>query len=169
MAEIRPFTPLRYDSPASTSPQGRGAAVRRHQSRAARGAGSAGTSHNVVKLILPTAKATRSTRMRPISSAWRQEGILVRDDEPSFYRYDRPSPARRRKRAHADRLPRAREDRPLDKRHRAPARADPLSGPKEDRFKLFTSTKTNFAGVPPLSRSEKKLDAALAKAVHPPR
>ena len=94
--------------------------------------------HNVVRLILPRARATRSTRTPRSSSArWREEGVLVRDDEPAFYRYDQtfvPPGRRRARRDHAPRVSRARAARAVLGARRPAARAHalgPEGGPPE--------------------------------------
>ncbi|MGH7328273.1 MAG: DUF1015 family protein, partial [Polyangiaceae bacterium] len=53
--------------------------------------------HNVVRLILPEAEVAGDDATSPdarykhaaeLLSAWRKEGVLVRDSEPAFYRYE---------------------------------------------------------------------------------
>src|SRR5262249_40175884 len=90
MADIAPLTPLRYDlarlagSLAAVvappydviSPEERTQLAARH-------------AHNVVRLILPEGEGdTKYGNAARILSAWRDEGVLVRDATPAFYRLD---------------------------------------------------------------------------------
>ena len=145
MADIRPLTPLRYDltrvdlakvvaPPYDViSPEQRAELATRDP-------------HNVVKLILPEGEGdTKYAHAAEIYAAWRKEGILVRDDEPAFYRYDQTfvPPGCSKEIARTGLLGLVKVV-PLDKGIVLPHERT-LSGPREDRFKLFTSTKTNFS------------------------
>jgi uncharacterized protein (DUF1015 family) len=168
MAEIRPLTPLRYDLSRVGDLAKVVAPPYDVISPAERAELAARDPYNVVKLILPEGEGdAKYAHAADLFSAWRREGILVRDDEPAFYRYDQtftpPGGGKPRTRTGFLGLVKIV---PLDKGIVLPHERT-LSGPKEDRLKLFTSTKTNFSPGFLLYRDpEKKLDAALAKAVH---
>ena len=123
--------------------------------------------HNVARLILPDGEGdTRYANAAALLAAWRAEGVLVRDETPSFYRYDQTfappgGGAKRRRRGllalvrtapYADRvvLPHERT----------------LAGPKEDRLKLFRATRTNLSPGFMLYRDPARaIDAAIATGV----
>src|SRR6201999_1215517 len=99
---------------------------------------------------------------------WRNAGVLVRDDEPAFYRYDQTFRApgqgadapsiRRRGFLALVRLA------PFSDRIVLPHERT-LSGPKEDRLKLFRATRTNLSPGFMLYRDARgELDAALERA-----
>ncbi|MCW5836867.1 MAG: DUF1015 domain-containing protein, partial [Labilithrix sp.] len=122
--------------------------------------------HNIVKLILPEGEGdAKYANARDLFSAWRGEGVLVRDDEPAFYRYDQTftppgGGAPRTRRGFLGLVKVV----PLDAGIVLPHERT-LSGPKEDRLKLFRATRTNFSPGFMLYRDpDKKLDAPLAKA-----
>lgn len=168
MAEIRPITPLRYDLSRVgdlakvVAPPYDVISAEQRAELAAR------DPHNVVKLILPEGEGdAKYAHAAELFQAWQREGVLVRDDEPAFYRYDQtftpPGGGKERTRTGFLGLVKIV---PLDKGVVLPHERT-LSGPKEDRYKLFSSTKTNFSPGFLLYRDpEKKLDAALAKATH---
>jgi uncharacterized protein (DUF1015 family) len=168
MARIAPLTPLRYDlarladglasvvSPPYDviSPEGRAALAARDP-------------HNVVHLILPEGEGdSKYAHAATLLARWRNEGALVRDDEPAFYRLDQtflppgaPAGARAITRrgflALVELVPFA--DRVVLPHERT------LSGPKEDRLKLFRATKTNLSPGFMLYRDPgRTLDAPLA-------
>ncbi len=170
MAEIAPLTPLRYDT--TRLPGGLGSVVAPPYdviSADERTKLAGRDPHNVVRLILPDGEGdAKYGSAAKLLAAWRAEGILVRDEEPGFYRYDQtfappgsppgtPSITRRgflalvRLVAFSERivLPHERT----------------LSGPKEDRLKLFRATGTNLSPGFMLYRDAKgALDAPLKEA-----
>src|ERR1700733_11950971 len=89
MAEIAPLTPLRYD--LSRLKDGLGPVVAPPYdviSAEQRAALAARDPHNVVRLILPEGEGdTRYANAAELFGRWRAEGVLVRDEEPGFYRY----------------------------------------------------------------------------------
>ncbi len=150
MAEIAPLTCLRYDLARLRG--GLGSVVappydvispEQRQELAAR------DPHNVVRLILPDGEGdARYAHAGELFARWRSEGVLVRDQEPGFYRYDQtfrspgvgPSGATTRRRgflALVRLVPFA--DRVVLPHERT------LSGPKEDRLKLFRATRANLS------------------------
>ncbi len=159
MADIAPLTPLRYD--LARLPHGLGSVVAPPYdviAPAERAALAAREPHNVVRLILPqvegaaddangdaNAKYAEAARLL---TAWRAEGILVRDAQPAFYRHDQTfvppgappgTPAiRRRGFLSLVRLL------PFSERVVLPHERT-LSGPKEDRLRLFRATRTNLS------------------------
>jgi uncharacterized protein (DUF1015 family) len=168
MAEIAPLTPLRYD--ASRFPAGLAAVVAPPYdviSPDERAALAARDPHNVVRLILPEGEGdAKYAHAADLLARWRKEGVLVRDDEPSFYRYDQtfappgaasgaPTLTRRGFLALVRVVPFA--DRVVLPHERT------LSGPKEDRLKLFRATRTNLSPGFMLYRDPRaELDAPLA-------
>src|ERR1700677_2126557 len=150
MAEIAPLTPLRYD--LSKLANGLASVVAPPYdviSREQRAALAAQDPHNVVRLILPEGEGdAKYAAAAEILQGWRAEGVLVRDDEPAFYRYDQtfvpPGPPagsrtiRRRGFLALVRLA------PFSERIVLPHERT-LSGPKEDRLKLFRATRANLS------------------------
>jgi len=172
MAEIAPLTPLRYD--LSRLKGGLGAVVAPPYdviSPAQRAELAARDSHNVVRLILPEAegdgKRDKYAHAADLLARWRSEGVLVRDEDPSFYRYDQtfraPGQAegpttRRRGFLALVRLV------PFAQRVVLPHERT-LSGPKEDRLKLFRATRTNLSPGFMLYRdARRELDVPLDTA-----
>jgi uncharacterized protein (DUF1015 family) len=169
MAEIAPLTPLRYDLARLAATGGFAKVVAPPYDvidATQRAALAAQHPNNIVKLILPEGEGdTKYAHASELFSAWRKEGVLVRDDEPAFYRYDQTftppgggKPRTRRGFLGLVRLV------PLDKGIVLPHERT-LSGPKEDRLKLFRATRTNLSPGFMLYRDPgKALDAPLAKA-----
>jgi uncharacterized protein (DUF1015 family) len=170
MAEIAPLTPLRYD--LSRLKGGLGAVVAPPYdviSPQQRAALAASDPHNVVRLILPEGEGdARYANAADLLGRWRAEGVLVRDEEPAFYRYDQTF-----------RAPGQAAGTPATKRRGflALVRLTPfaerivlphertLSGPKEDRLKLFRSTRANLSPGFMLYRdARRELDAPLDTA-----
>lgn len=92
MATIRPFRGLRY-SAAAGDPHQLVAPPYDVISPEQREALAAQSPHNVVFLTLPEqmpddrSKFVKYARSASRLEAWRREGILARDEEPSYYRY----------------------------------------------------------------------------------
>src|SRR5579883_497705 len=90
MADIAPLTPLRYD--LAKLPNGLGSVVAPPYdviSPKERAELAERDPHNVVRLILPEGDGdAKYARAAQLFSAWRDAGVLVRDAEPAFYRYD---------------------------------------------------------------------------------
>jgi uncharacterized protein (DUF1015 family) len=169
MADIAPLTPLRYDHARLAglaavaappydviSPEERAQLAARHP-------------HNVVRLILPEGEGdAKYANAARLLTAWRDEGVLVRDEVPGFYRLDQTflppggapgaSPIRRRGFLALVRLV------PFADRVVLPHERT-LSGPKEDRLKLFRATRTNLSPGFMLYRDPQgELDAPLDSA-----
>lgn len=169
MAEIAPLKPLRYDLSRLASSGGLAAVVAPPYdviSPEQRAELAARHPHNVVKLILPEGEGdAKYAKAAELYRAWRNEGVLVRDEEPAFYVYTQTftppgggAPVRRRGFLGLVKLV------PFSARIVLPHERT-LSGPKEDRLKLFRATKTNLSPGFLLYRDpEKKLDAALERA-----
>ncbi len=169
MAEIAPLTPLRYDL---SRLKGLGAVVAPPYdviSPEQRAELATSDPHNVVRLILPEGEGdAKYGTAAEIFTRWRAEGVLVRDEEPAFYRYDQTfrapgqapsSPATRRRGFLAlVRLV------PFSERIVLPHERT-LSGPKEDRLKLFRATRSNLSPGFMLYRDPRReLDAPLDTA-----
>jgi uncharacterized protein (DUF1015 family) len=150
MAEIAPLTPLRYD--LSLHKDGLASVIAPPYdviSPEERAKLAARDPHNIVHLILPEGEGdTKYANAARLLSRWVGDGVLVRDPEPAFYRYEQtfvpPGDAG--------------GGRPLTRRgFLALVRAVPfservvlphertLSGPKVDRLKLFQATATNLS------------------------
>jgi uncharacterized protein (DUF1015 family) len=150
MAEIAPLTPLRYD--LARLPNGLAGVVAPPYdviSPEQRAELAARDPHNVVRLILPEGEGdTKYANAARIFEAWKAEGVLVRDPDPAFYRYDQTflppgagagaRPITRRGFLALVRLA------PFADRIVLPHERT-LSGPKEDRLKLFRATRTNLS------------------------
>jgi uncharacterized protein (DUF1015 family) len=105
--------------------------------------------HNVVRLILPDgdgdAKYAEAARLL---TRWREDGVLVRDNAPAFYRHDQtfvppgapPGAPRIRRRGFLALVHLV----PFSERIVLPHERT-LSGPKEDRLRLFRATQTNLS------------------------
>jgi uncharacterized protein (DUF1015 family) len=167
MAEIAPLTPLRYD--LARLSEGLGSVVAPPYdviSPEQRQELATSDPHNVVRLILPEGEGdTKYANAAGILERWCHEGILVRDVQPAFYRYDQTfappggGPSRRRRGFLAlVRLV------PFSERIVLPHERT-LSGPKEDRLKLFRATRTNLSPGFMLYRDSRgELDGALERA-----
>jgi uncharacterized protein (DUF1015 family) len=122
--------------------------------------------HNVVRLILPDGEGdAKYAHASALLGAWRKEGVLVRDEQAAFYRYDQifepPGGGQRRTRRGFLALVRVV---PFKDRIVLPHERT-LSGPKEDRLKLFRATRTNLSPGFMLYRDPKRiLDAPLETA-----
>ena len=157
MADIVPLTPLRYD--LAHLPGGLGAAVAPPYDvigTEERAALAARDPHNVVRLILPDGEGdARYANAAALLSEWRRAGVLCRDPESAFYRYDQTfvPPGGDTTMGAASRPQRAITRRgflalvrlaPFAARVVLPHERT-LSGPKEDRLKLFRATATNLS------------------------
>lgn len=169
MAEIAPLTPLRYDLARLESQGGLASVVappydvidaNQRAELAAR------HPNNVVKLILPEGEGdVKYANARDLYFAWRNDGVLVRDDEPAFYRYAQTftppgggPPITRRGFLGLVKIV------PLSAKIVLPHEKT-LSGPKADRFKLFKATKTNFSPGFMLYRDPQRvMDSAIDSA-----
>ncbi len=165
MAEIAPLTPLRYDlanAPLSSLIAPPYDVI----SEAERKELVARNPHNVVRLELPEGEGdTKYASAAALLDAWTRAGVLVRDNEPAFYRYDQsflpPSAGpnaqsiTRRGFLAAVRLA------PFSERIVLPHERT-LSGPKEDRLKLLRATRTQVSpGFMLYSDPRGELDAPL--------
>jgi uncharacterized protein (DUF1015 family) len=147
MADIAPLTPLRFDlSKLST---GLGPVVAPPYdviNDAERAALCARHPNNVVRLELPEGEGdAKYEGAAKLLAEWQRTGVLQRDNEPAFYRYDQrfvpPGETRTVTRRGFFALVRAVpfEDRVVLPHERT------LSGPKEDRWKLLQATKTQLS------------------------
>jgi uncharacterized protein (DUF1015 family) len=167
MAQIAPLTPLRYD--ATRLPGGLESVVappydvispEQRQALAAR------DRYNVVRLILPEGEGdAKYAHAGDLFAQWRSDGVLVRDSEPGFYRYDQsfapPGGGARLTRRGFLALVRLV---PFSERVVLPHERT-LSGPKEDRLKLFRTTRANLSPGFMLYRDPHgELDAPLEAA-----
>jgi uncharacterized protein (DUF1015 family) len=150
MADVRPFRALRYD-PAAADPAAAIAPPYDVISPAQQDDLYRRSPHNIVRVEYgeqrdtDTAADNRYTRAAAALRAWRDAGVLVRDDAPAFYRYTLEFvwDGVRRRRQHlfaAVRLHPWDDDvvRPHERT---------LSGPKQDRLELLRATRTQVSPV----------------------
>jgi uncharacterized protein (DUF1015 family) len=170
MADIAPLTPLRYDLARL---ERLGATLARVVAPpydvidpAQRAELAARDPHNIVQLILPEGEGdAKYAHAAKLLAAWRAEGVLTRDDEPAFYRYDQSfSPpgggVRRTRRGFLALVKLVPFSQGIVLPHEKT-----LSGPKEDRLKLFRATRTNLSpGFMLYKDPTRALDAPLARA-----
>jgi uncharacterized protein (DUF1015 family) len=160
MADIAPLRPLRFAVPEMSSVVAPPYDVISPTERLDLMARS---PHNVVRLILPDGEGdARYGQAATLLGAWRKEGVLVRDEQAAFYRYDQTfePPGGGAKRTRRGFLALVRvvpfKDRVVLPHERT------LSGPKEDRLKLFRATRTNLSPGFMLYRDPKRvLDGPL--------
>ena len=168
MAEIAPLTPLRYDLTRLKNGLAGVVAPPYDVIDAAEREGLlARDPYNIVRLILPDGDGdAKSDNAAQTLASWRHAGVLARDVEPAFYRYDQTF------------LPPSGGAKALMRRgFFALVRLTPLSGgvvlphertlsgPKADRLKLFRSTRTNLSPGFMLYRDPRgELDAPLDTA-----
>lgn len=164
MALIAPLCPLRYDL-QKVDLANVVAPPYDVISEAGRAELASRDPHNVVRLILPEGDGdTKYARAADTLRSWRESGVLVRDEEPGFYRYDQTfvPPGGTRSFTRTGFLALV-STHPYDDRVILPHERT-LSGPKEDRLKLFRSTATNLSPGFMLYRdAERRIDAALDK------
>ncbi len=150
MAEIAPLTPLRYDLPRLPGGLARVVAppydvidASQRKELAAR------DPHNIVRLILPEGEGdAKYAEAARLLGAWQESGVLIRDTEPAFYRYDQtfvpPGGGPDQKAITRRGFLAAVRLHPFADRIVLPHERT-LSGPKEDRLKLFRATGTNLS------------------------
>ena len=146
MAEIAPLTPLRYD-PARAPLESVISPPYDVISEAERKALFARHPYNVVRLELPEGEGdAKYGNAAALLGEWNKSGVLARDAEPAFYRYDQSflppgggaQTITRRGFFAAVRL------HPFSDRIILPHERT-LSGPKEDRLKLFRATRAQVS------------------------
>jgi uncharacterized protein (DUF1015 family) len=153
MAEVAPLSPLHYDPTRLANLKSSLANVVAPPydviSPEERAALAARDPHNVVRLILPEGEGdAKYASAAALLAEWREQRVLVRDEQPGFYRYDQtfsppgspagaPAITRRGFLALVRVVPFS--DRVVLPHERT------LSGPKEDRLKLFRATRTNLS------------------------
>lgn len=164
MADIAPLRPLRFanvsDLANLVAPPYDVISAEEREELAAR------SPHNVVRLILPEGVGDEKyANAAALLAAWRHEGVLVRDEQAAFYRYDQTfePPGGGAKLTRKGLLALVRLVPFSDKIVLPHERT--LSGPKEDRLKLFRSTRTNLSPGFMLYRDPQRvLDAPLSQA-----
>jgi uncharacterized protein (DUF1015 family) len=165
VAQIAPLTPLRYDIARLAGGLSRVVAPPYDViSPTERDALAAGDPHNIVRLILPEGTGDEKyAKAAAIMSEWQREGVLVRDSQPAFYRYDQtftPPGGDGPRLTRRGFLALVRLS-PFSERVVLPHERT-LSGPKEDRLKLFRATRTNLSpGFMLYSDPNGELDAPL--------
>jgi uncharacterized protein (DUF1015 family) len=167
MADISPLKPLRYEQ--GRLPLGLASVVAPPYdviSAEQRGELAARDPHNIVRLILPEGEGdAKYANAANLLAEWRDAGVLFRDNEAAFYRYDQsflpPDGGKiivRRGFLALVRLV------PLSARIVLPHERT-LTGPKEDRLKLFRATRANLSPGFMLYRDPRsELDGPLSSA-----
>lgn len=145
MADIAPFRALRFGQDALTDVLAPPYDVIGPKEREALGARS---PHNIVHLDLPAGEGdARYENARKLLAQWIDSRVLVRDEAPSFLRYEQtfapPDGGAPITRRGFFALVRAET---YDKHIILPHERT-LSGPKEDRYKLFCATATALSPV----------------------
>ncbi len=146
MAEVLPFRALHYDrdrvgglQPVVAPPYDVIDAEQRADLLAR-------SPHNVVEIDLPQADGDPYAHAAEVFGRWREEGVLVRDDEPALWalEQDYTGPDGRRRTRHGFFARVAVEDygpgriRPHERTH---------PGPKEDRLRLTRATHANLSPI----------------------
>src|ERR1044071_6175896 len=85
MAQVRPFRALHYDLDRVDSLQSVVAPPYDVIDDAQRDELLARSPHNVVEIDLPQADGDPYAHAATVFSAWRRDGVLVRDDEPALW------------------------------------------------------------------------------------
>ena len=165
MAEIAPLTPLRYD--LGKLANGLGAVVAPPYDvidEKLRAELVARDPHNVVRIDLPEGEGdAKYANAARLLEEWRAAGVLVRDSEPAFYRYDQTflPPAGGGKAITRRGFLGLVKLVPFSDRIVLPHERT-LSGPKEDRLKLTRATCASLSPGFQLYRDPKgALDAPL--------
>jgi len=152
LADFRPFRPWRYDT-QKVKADNVIAPPYDVISPAEQEALYAKSPYNCIRLILNKVDATddesnsRYTRARDFFAAWRKDGVLVQEEEPSFYLYQQNF------RDPRDGKPRSRSAflgaihlEPFEK-HIVIPHEKTLAKPRADRKKLLEATQTNFSPI----------------------
>jgi uncharacterized protein (DUF1015 family) len=164
MADIAPITPLRFSTANLRDLVAPPYDVISPEEREALAALS---PDNVVRLILPAGEGDSKYEVAAKELARMvQAGVLVRDPEPAYYKYEQtftpPGEPNAPARTRTGFLGLVRLV-PFSDRIVLPHERT-LSGPKEDRLKLFRATRTNLSPGFMLYRDpQRTLDAHLAK------
>jgi uncharacterized protein (DUF1015 family) len=139
MAQIRPFTALRYDVPDLAAvvapPYDVISAEQRAELRAR-------SPHNIVHLTLPDSEEQAARDL----AAWRESGVLVEDEEPSYWwlsqAYVGPDGVARTREGFVAAL----RVEPYDARVVLPHERT-HAGPKEGRLRLLRATRTHLEPI----------------------
>jgi uncharacterized protein (DUF1015 family) len=167
MARIAPLTPLRYDLARLHGDLARVVSPPYDViSPGERATLAARDPHNVVHLILPEGTGdARYAHAASLLARWRDDGVLVRDAQPAFYRLDQtflPPGAAAGARPITRRGFLALVELVAFSQRQVLPHERTLAGPKEDRLKLFRATRANLSPGFMLYRDPRReLDAAL--------
>ncbi|HEY1959665.1 MAG TPA: DUF1015 domain-containing protein [Polyangiaceae bacterium] len=136
MAEIAPLTPLRFDAPLESVICPPYDVISEDERKAL----LARDPRNVVRLELPEGEGdAKYANAAALLAEWTKSGVLARDNEPAFYRYDQSFRSITRRGFFA-----AVRLHPFSDRIVLPHERT-LSGPKEDRLKLFRATRAQVS------------------------
>jgi uncharacterized protein (DUF1015 family) len=163
MAEVAPFTGLRYD--LSRTPDAGSVLAPPYDviSDGERRALEARSAHNVVRLELPRGDGdARYADAAKLLAAWRAEGILRADAAPAFYVYEQQFSWSAKRFTRRGFFAAVRLE-PFDRRVVLP-HEHTLSGPKEDRRRLLRATRTQISPIFGLFRDADGAAAAVVDA-----
>jgi uncharacterized protein (DUF1015 family) len=145
MADVEPLRALRYDLERTGGLQNVVAPPYDVIDAAQRAELEAKSPYNVVRIDLPTGESPYENAARQLSE-WRQDGVIVQDDQPAIYaleqQYTGPDGKPRTRRGF---LARVRVEEYGPGRIRPHERTHP--GPREDRLKLTRATKANLSPI----------------------
>jgi uncharacterized protein (DUF1015 family) len=145
MADVEPLRALRYDLERTGGLQNVVAPPYDVIDAAQRADLEAKSPYNVVRIDLPTGESPYENAARQLSE-WRQDGVIVQDDQPAIYaleqQYTGPDGKPRTRRGF---LARVRVEEYGPGRIRPHERTHP--GPREDRLKLTRATKANLSPI----------------------
>ena len=146
MADVQPLRALHYDLSRTGGLQAVTAPPYDVIDDADRAALLAASSYNVVEIDLPRSDGDPYDHAARTLAAWRAEGIVVRDDQPSVWALaqDYRGPDGRSYRRHGF-LARVRVEDYGPGRIRPHERTHP--GPKEDRLRLTRATRANLSPI----------------------
>jgi uncharacterized protein (DUF1015 family) len=145
MADVEPLRALHYDLERTGGLQNVVAPPYDVIDAAQRADLEAKSPYNVVRIDLPTGESPYENAARQLSE-WRQDGVIVQDDQPAIYaleqQYTGPDGKPRTRRGF---LARVRVEEYGPGRIRPHERTHP--GPREDRLKLTRATKANLSPI----------------------
>jgi uncharacterized protein (DUF1015 family) len=145
MADVEPLRALRYDLERTGGLQNVVAPPYDVIDAAQRAELEAKSPYNVVRIDLPTGESPYENAARQLSE-WRQDGVIVQDDQPAIYaleqQYTGPDGKPRTRRGF---LARVRVEEYGPGRIRPHERTHP--GPREDRLRLTRATKANLSPI----------------------
>lgn len=168
MADVRPFRALRYD--AAKLPDAGAVLAPPYDviSPAQQQRLYDIDPHNIIRIEYPKGEADPYAAAAAALREWRAEGVLVRDDQPSLYRYEQRFTVDGTQRTRRALFARVRLE-PWERGVILP-HEHTLTGPKDDRLRLLRACRTNVSPVYGLYRDDgdgllRRLEAARTESV----